>query len=158
MSDIKWLIKSINAVLVILISLNVNANQQIELQSSPVHPWFDYHVYFELIAQDPYFKGRDSGSLILHTPVEMEVFFTTESPFKITARFTKEEFEYISKFDQVLFEYPDWLLKSPILHFSVLDIGLLLEQKLRHEEKLKKQKIESEKPINRLKSFFGMED
>ena len=91
------------------------------------------------MAQDPYFNGRDNGSLIFHTPVQIEVYFTTESPFKITARFTKEEFEYISKLNQVLFEYPDWLIEISTIYFSLLEVGLMLEQKLRYEEELKKE-------------------
>lgn len=106
----------------------------------------------------PYFQNYIDGELLFHTPTDLYITFKPRNKFEILLWIFPEEFEYLKSFNSVSFEYPDYLVESSARHYSRLDVSQLLVEKARYERNEEVKRREREKPVNRIKSFFGLGD
>ena len=106
----------------------------------------------------PYFQNHVDGELLFHTPTDLYITFKPRNKFEILLWIFPEELEYLENFNSVSFEYPDYLVLSSSRHYSRLDVSELLSEKTRYDRNEEIKRQEREKPVNRIKSFFGFGD
>jgi len=111
-------------------------------------------INFIIISPQPHFNSKSDGVVTFYTPTKMHVGYRHVNSFKIKVSLDINEYEYLKKSESITVG-----LSGYTENYLRFDVPSFIRQKARYDkaEKAKDEeakRLESEKPINKLKSLF----